>query len=267
MKRKLCAALLLAFVLPTIASPNKMAPNLADQIVFGNATSESSHGLTATGGRSEIVRINSKLGVLERTYTVRQVEGAGAALEFSLKIPPAELRESKTPLTLEFREVHNRQTGVFGYRIFVSGKEVYFRNYNEAGSGPNHFFVEVDRALVPADGRMRVRIQSESGIPFCLAEVWAYSDFASLAASQDIEPGKMGFILGLSAELAGVPVDLKKNPDQKMKAVEALGQKYGGLQSYDLGLMGSVAYTLRSRPEGQKSIDDTLEISAATGLP
>ena len=267
MKRNLCVVLLLAFVLPTIASANKTASKIADQIVFGNATSESSHGLTATGGRSEIVRIDSKLGVLERTYTARQVEGTGAALEFVLKIPSAELRASKGPLTLEFREIHNRQKGVFGYRVFISGKEVYFRNYEEAGSGPNHFFVEVDRVLVPVDGKMRVRIQSESGVPFCLADVWAYSDFASLAASQNIEPGKMGFILGLSAELAGVPVDLKKNPDQKMKVVEALEQKYGGLQSYELGLLGSVAYALRSRPEGQKSIDDTLEISAATGLP
>ena len=263
MKRILCAAVVLALVMPTIARANKTA----DHIVFGYATSESSHGLTAMGGRSEIVRIDSRLGVLERIYTARQLEGGGAALEFTLKIPPDDLKASKGPLTLEFREIHNRQTGVFAYRIFVSGKEVFFRNYEEAGSGPNHFFVEVDRVLVAADGKVPIRIQSESGVPFCLGEVWLYSDFASLAASQNIEPGKMGFILGLSAELAGVPVDLKKNPDQKIKVVEALQQKYGGLQSYELGLMGSVAYALRSRPEGQKSIDDTLEISAATGLP
>ena len=267
MKPRIRLGIFLALILPTIAYAAPSASRISDQLVFGNAVSESAHGLKVASGESRVVQIDSKLSVLERRYIARELKGRDATLEFDLKIPPAELRASKTPLTLEFREIHNRQTGVFGYRIFVSGKEVYFRNYEEAGSGPNHFFVEVDRAMVPADGRMRVRIQSESGIPFCLAEVWAYSDFASLAASQDIEPGKMGFILGLSAELAGVPVDLKKNPDQKMKVVEALEQKYGGLQSYELGLMGSVAYTLRSRPEGQKSIDDTLEISAATGLP
>ena len=267
MKPRTRLGLFLALILPTIVYADRSPSGVSDQLVFGNPASESKHGLKVASGESRVVQIDSKLGVLERRYTARELKGRDATLDFDLKIPPAELRASKTPLTLEFREIHNRQTGVFGYRIFVSGKEVYFRNYEEAGSGPNHFFVEVDRALVPADGKVRVRIQSESGIPFCLAEVWAYSDFKALVASQDIEPGKMGFILGLSAELAGVPVDLKKNPDQKMKVVEALGQKYGGLQSYELGLMGSVAYTLRSRPEGQKSIDDTLEISAATGLP
>jgi hypothetical protein len=267
MKPRIRLGIFLALILPTIAYAAPSASRISDQLVFGNPASESKHGLKVASGESRVVQIDSKLGVLERRYTARELKGRDATLEFDLKVPPAELRASKTPLTLEFREIHNRQTGVFGYRIFVSGKEVYFRNYEEAGSGPNHFFVEVGRAIVPADGRMRIRIQSESSVPFCLADVWAYSDFASLTASQTIQPGKMGFILGLSAELAGVPVDLKKNPDQKMKVVEALEQKYGGLQSYELGLMGSVAYTLRSRPEGQKSIDDTLEISAATGLP
>jgi hypothetical protein len=267
MEPRIRLGIFLALILSTIAYAAPSASRISDQLVFGNPASESSHGLKVASGESRVIQIDSKLGVLERRYTARELKGRDATLEFDLKVPPAELRASKTPLTLEFREIHNRQTGVFGYRIFVSGKEVYFRNYEEAGSGPNHFFVEVDRAIVPADGRMRIRIQSESSVPFCLADVWAYSDFASLTASQTIQPGKMGFILGLSAELAGVPVDLKKNPDQKMKVVEALEQKYGGLQSYELGLMGSVAYTLRSRPEGQKSIDDTLEISAATGLP
>ena len=267
MKTRIRLGLFLALLLPTIVYANRSPSGVSDQLVFGNPASESAHGLKIASGESQVVQIDSKLGVLERRYTARELKGCDAALEFTLKIPPANLKASKGSVTLEFREIHNRQTGVFGYRIFVSGKEVYFRNYEEAGSGPNHFFVEVDRTLVPADGKMTIRLQSESGVPFCLADVWAYSDFATLAASQNIEPGKMGFILGLSAELAGVPVDLKKNPDQKMKVVEALEQKYGGLQSYELGLMGSVAYTLRSRPEGQKSIDDTLEISVATGLP
>ncbi len=227
MKPRTRLGLFLALILPTIVYADRSPSGVSDQLVFGNPASESAHGLKVASGDSQVVQIDSKLGVLERRYTARELKGRDAALEFDLKIPPAELRASKAPLTLEFREVHNRQTGVFGYRILVSGKEVYFRNYEEAGSGPNHFFVEVDRALVPADGTMRVRIQSESSVPFCLAEVWAYSDFKALAASQDIEPGKMGFILGLSAELAGVPVDLKKNPDQKMKVVEALEQKYG----------------------------------------
>jgi hypothetical protein len=253
--------------LPTIAIAATNPPGIADHLVFGNPASESAHGLTFPQGESRIIEIDSKLGVLERRYTAREIEGRGAELGFTLDIPASALRASKGPVTLEFREIHNRRPGVFGYRIFVSGQEVYFRNYEESGSGPNHFFVEVPRSLVPSSGKMPVRIVAESRAPFSLSEVWAYPDFQSLAKSQGIVADKMGFILGLSPELAGIPVDLKKNPGEKLKVAEALQKKYGGMQNYELGLMGSVPYTLRSRPEGQKSIDDTLEISARTGMP
>jgi hypothetical protein len=266
MNTQIILRIFLFLFLPTIALGSSNPTGIADHLVFGDPASESAHGLKFSQHESRIVQIDSKLGVLERRYTAREVEGKGAALDFTLEIPASALRASKGPVTLEFREIHHRRPGVFGYRILVAGQEVYFRNYEESGSGPNHFFVEIPRALVPADGKLPVQIVAESGAPFSLAEVWVYPDFQSLVKSQGIVPGKMGFILGLSPQLAGIPVDLKKNPEEKLRVAEALQKKYGGLQTYELGLMGSVPYTLRSRPEGQKSIDDTLDISARTGL-
>jgi hypothetical protein len=260
MKPSLASAVL-SFVLPTFAIAQGGAAGIADHLTFGDAASESAHAVKPGG--SPVVVLDTEVGVLKRQYTARKVAGKGASLDFMVQIPPDQLTAG--PVTLEFREIHNRQKDVFGYSISAGGKEVYFRNYEEVGAGPNHFFVEVARSLVPPDGRLPVAIRSESAAPFHLADVWVYPDFKGLVDEENISK-KMGVVVGASAELAGIPADTKA-PGDALKIAEKLKELYGGMECYEPGLMTSVPYARRSAEECRKGIDQALDVSLATGMP
>lgn len=249
----------LAFVMPTFVFA-VAPPGISDEIQLGDPASESRHAFQAEGAVA-VAPMRTRVGLLQHERKTRAFSGINASARFELEVPKS---AGAGRVLLEIEEVHDRRPECFGYTILAGGKEVYFRTYEELSAGPNHYFVEIDRNLVGENGKLPVRFRSESGAPFNISRVWVYPDFDGLAEREQVY-NKMGVIVGLSAELAGIKPD-KKSVDLFAVAAK-LKELYGGLECYEPGLMTAVQYARRSWEENQKGIDQALEISIATGMP
>ena len=165
----------LAITLSTInvwgADPTE---RVMDVVSLGLKNSEQEHRLV-TSGKVPNIRMSTILGARSRSDYVRILAEEGSRLSCTLDAGSGE-----APLLLEIQEIHLRHPQVFGYTIEVNGTEVYFRTYQEVGTGPNHYFVDVPRNLAP-DGRMNVTFRNQGDAPVAIGRIWAYRDFHQLA--------------------------------------------------------------------------------------
>lgn len=145
-----------------------------DVISLGKSGSEKNHQL-ATSGNAPSEQLVTVLGARSRADNVRILAGEGACLSCNLDVGRGD-----SPLLIEIQEIHVRHPQVFGYTVEVNGIEVYFRTYQEVGTGPNHYFIDVPRRLAP-DGRMNVTLCNQGEAPVAIGRIWAYGDFNRLA--------------------------------------------------------------------------------------
>jgi hypothetical protein len=256
MKKTILATLVAITPLLSFASGG-----ISDQIQFGDAASEKSHRATFSSG-VESKKLDTTVGFMKHSHATREFSGKGSEASFQLKVP---LKEAAPRVLLEIQEVHDRRN-VFGYSVYAGGKKVYFRSYEEISGGPNHYFVEIDRDLVGKNGLLDVKIVSEGTAPFNISQAWIYPDFNKLAGQENIFT-KLGFIVALSPELAGLKVDPKNDSvETGVKIANGIREKYA-TQSYDLGFLSFIGYARRSEEESRTAIDKALAVSAATGLP
>lgn len=256
MKKSLLATLLALTPLLGFASAG-----ISDQIQFGDAASEKSHRATFSKD-VESRKLDTTVGLMKHSHATRDFRGKGSEAAFQLKVP---LKEAAPRVLLEIQEIHDRRD-VFGYSVYAGGKKVYFRSYEEISGGPNHYFVEIDRDLVGKNGLLEVKIVSEGDAPFNISQAWVYPDFNKLAEQENIFT-KLGFIVALSPDLAGVKVDPKDDSlETAVKVANGIREKYA-TKSYDLGFLSFIGYARRSEEQSREAIDKDLAVSAATGLP
>ena len=158
----------------------------------------------SVSGHARQEMIQTEVGTLKREYTAYTVSGQGTVMTLT-----ASVEKSAAPLLLEIQEIHNRRPDVFGYTVLVNGTEVYFRTYEEIADGPNHYFVQVPRGLIP-DSRMQITFRNEGEAPFSIGRVWAYANFEALAEA-DATWRKMP-ILGNADILLGQVGEKGKQP-------------------------------------------------------
>lgn len=228
---------------------------ISAHVRFGDPASEARAGLRSEGAvRAET--LDTRMVLLEGRHSTRRIEGRGAALSVDLAVPDAAER-----VVVEIQEIHDRRPESFGYAVRVNGEEIYFRTYEEVGSGPNHYFVEFDRGLLGRGGRFTLSFHSEAEAPFNLAQIWVYPDFAGWMAEQEVYR-KMGLRIGNAPVLAGM-----QPGDDRMEVARRLVELYGSLESYDFGFYSGVPYARRSFEDLIRQLDTALEISAGLGVP
>ena len=147
---------------------------IVDVVSLGRADSEQQHRLE-TSGKVPSEDLSTVLGARSRFDAVRVLTDENALLSCSMHVGGGE-----SSILLEIQEIHVRNKKVFGYTITVNGTEVYFRTYQEVGTGPNHYFVDVPRRLAP-DGQMVVSFRNQGESPVAIGRIWAYGDFNQLA--------------------------------------------------------------------------------------
>ena len=249
MKKSILATLIVLSVILPVA-----AAGISDHIQFGDAASEKSHRASFSKG-VESKKLDTTVGLMKHSHTTREFRGKGSEAAFQLKVP---LQEAAPRVLLEMQEIHDRRN-VFGYSVYAGGKKVYFRSYEEISGGPNHYFVEIDRDLIGKNGLLDVKIVSEGAAPFNISQAWVYPDFNKLAEQENIFT-KLGFIVALSPDLAGIKVEPKDDSvETGVKIANGIREKYA-TKSYDLGFLSFIGYARRSEEESRKAIDKALAI-------
>ena len=209
----LLAALLTVVSLYAAAEAPSLTPRDATaysaSIPFGEPSSSatSTPSVIATTGNVHAENLSTETGGYRESTPVLTVTGKGSSVSVTVPAPP-----KGQPLLLEIREIHNRRPKAFGYTVLVNGREIYFRTYEELGSGPNHFFVQIPaealgegRSTGGAQGDDRtpgdpvtVTLRNEGAAPFSISHLWAYHDFAGHVAEPEgvYRPmGLLGFLL------------------------------------------------------------------------
>ena len=209
----LLAALLPVVSLYAAAEAPSLTPRDATaysaSIPFGEPSSSatSTPSVIATTGNVHAENLSTETGGYRESTPVLTVTGKGSSVSVTVSAPP-----KGQSLLIEIREIHNRRPKAFGYTVLVNGREIYFRTYEELGSGPNHFFVQIPaealgegRSTGGAQGDDRtpgdpvtVTLRNEGAAPFSISHLWAYHDFAGHVAEPEgvYRPmGLLGFLL------------------------------------------------------------------------
>lgn len=182
-----------------MASPNQDDLNelkcsaTTDQMSFVDPSSSNVHQLICTG---KVIResLPSEMGRLLNTFEALTVQGKGASLKFKMKTKPQEA------LILEIQEIHQRRPKAFGYTVAVNNKTVYFRSYEEYGSGPNHYFVRVTPEVIGSSTSAEIQITNIGETVFSLANIWGYGEFFSKIIPREELSLKMPLYTHLSKE-------------------------------------------------------------------
>ena len=156
------------------------ATGFTDALTFGDAKSEKAHQVAITGQAAR-EWLATTMGALTDSRMVRTLQGPGSSISFEL----AAGGDAEASAVLELQEVHNRRPSAFGYIVLVNDTEVYFRTYQEMGTGPVHYFVNVPPKLLAAQPRVRVTMRNEGGAAWSISQVWWYRDFFNDLAKRE----------------------------------------------------------------------------------
>ena len=148
-------------------APAQTRARLTDQITCANRADEKAHQV-AFDGEVFVETAGDQVGGHDMRRRVRTVRGNGSWLSYRVRVDP------QAATTLEVEEINGRQEDVRGYLVLVNDKKIYLRTWQGAGAGPVHFFVQI-----PPTGKnvMRVTLRNQSGTPFSISRLWAFSDF------------------------------------------------------------------------------------------
>ncbi|GBF75181.1 hypothetical protein PA598K_03567 [Paenibacillus sp. 598K] len=235
------------------SAPQPSAERRQAVVDFGDAPSEATHHVMQQGAGG-IAQLSTQVGALSDGYTVRYFEGIGAGLSLTISdLPPFK------PVTLEIEEIHQRQAGTIAYTIEADGEAVYFRTYNEASEGPNHYFVELDGETVGSDGEVQLTFSGVSDTRVNLNRLWAHSEFEAWLATEGFQE-KM--TVGLfQPQLAW------DDYEADLTVLEGIRARYGGLDMYEIGLGFDIYYMIWSEGEMRQRLDYLLRLSRDVGLP
>ena len=151
----------------------------ADEIQFGESSSESAHQLSSKG-KVQQENLSTEIGDLKQSYSVRTLIGTGAELSVTFERPA-----HAESLVLEVQEIHSRRPSAFGYMVNLNGEALYFRTYEELGAGPNHYFVDIPATISATT--LKVTFQNTGDWPFSLGSLWLHADFfETTALTEDI---------------------------------------------------------------------------------
>jgi len=182
--------------------------------------------------------METKMGGMQRRADVVTFSGEGAIM--NLEVPST----GGKSILLEIEETHNRRLQAFGYTVSVNEHPVYFRTYQELGTGPNHFFVAVPQKFTKGSGALRISLRSDGSAPFSIARLWVYEDFFETTAATEKVYRPMalyGFKLPLSRK---------------------------GFISYSpVGRIQVVQYASQPTETGRTRIRETMRKAAESGTP
>lgn len=191
-----------------------------------------------TSGNIRTETMKTKMGGMERQADGVTFFGVGATM--TLEVPTT----AGKPILLEIEETHDRRLQAFGYTVSVNEHPVYFRTYQELGTGPNHFFVAVPPKFTKGSGALHISLRSDGSAPFSIARLWVYEDFFETTAVTEKVYRPMalyGFKLPLSRK---------------------------GFESYcPVGRIQVVQYASQPTETGRKRIRETLRKAAESGTP
>ncbi|MBP5255894.1 MAG: hypothetical protein J6Z80_02445 [Clostridia bacterium] len=222
---------------------------ISDRLEIGDGNSEKEHSLVLTGKASSRSAV-TKTGTLEKGYSVISFEGKGSTAEWTM----APGRSEKDDYVLfEVSEVHQANLESFAYTVFVDGKEVYYRTYEQISSSPNHYFFAVLNSEISDPGNVKLKIVSDTDNVFSIYEVAAYADFFEKAKDQGVD-GKLMFYLhsSESTDLAQTHIN------------DFSGASY---DNFDLGLMFKLSYFGLSNSEILEKLTGMISLASENKLP
>ncbi|MFD0711686.1 S-layer homology domain-containing protein [Paenibacillus sp. GCM10027626] len=238
---------------PGTGPGNPSGQERVSAIVFGQPADEQAVNLTVLGSSGSDA-IDTKVGELTNTYPVRYMEGKQAEISFELDNPvPGQA------LTLELEEIHTRADEILAYSILVNGQEVYFRTYEEASEGPNHYFVEVAASIAGSHGKISVTLRNYSETRVNFSRLWAYRDFSQLLASEDVGRKMTVGLFQPALKWDDYAADLQ--------LVRQIKNEYAGMQMYKPGLGFDILYMHWNEEELHRRLDYLMNLSRDADLP
>ncbi len=218
------------------------------QMVADRMTAEDAD-LTLTGGAKKTT-LTAATGTLSDTYSVIRFAGKGAAAAFTMNLSQPVPADGSSPILLQITEIHEPVTQAFGYTVYVDGKAVYFRTYEQIASAPNTYFVAVERSAISDLKKVEVKLVSESATSFHVAGVVAYTDFYALMEQEDVYT-KLG-------------INFYSATDTK-KAAETIQSWPKDYTMYETGIMLSLKYMNLNATEAAATLKDYLTAAEQTG--
>ncbi|MBR5768059.1 MAG: hypothetical protein IKX86_05260, partial [Clostridia bacterium] len=232
-----------------ITDPSSYTALISDKLEIGDAGSENSHSLVLSG-KSEKRIADTKTGTLEKRYNIISFEGKGAEAEWTM----APGRSTVDDYVLfEVAEVHQANLETFAYTVYVDGKEVYYRTYEQISSSPNRYFFAVLNSEISDPENVKLKIVSDTDNVFSISEVVAYADFFEKAGDQGVD-GKLMLYLH-SAE----STDLAKTHINDFSGVS--------FDNFDLGLMFKISYFGLSNSEILEKLSGMISLASENNLP
>jgi hypothetical protein len=231
-------------------------PALQERVIhfaFGQ-TNDEQHANLIVQGNSGIDEIDTKVGELADTYTVRYLEEAESSISFEMDHPyPG--RE----VTLELEEIHTRSDELLAYTVLVNGEEVYFRTYEEASEGPNHYFIEVPASVAGSAGKIEVELRNYGDARVHFGRLWAYSRFDRLLENEEI--GRQ-MTVGLLQ-----PVLKWDDYETDLQLVRDIKDEYAGMDMYKPALGFEILYMQWSEKELERRLEYLMRLSSDADIP
>ena len=200
------------------------------------------------------------IGSLRETHSVITLRGTGSTLDLPLQVDP-----TGKSLLLELQEIHVRRPAVFGYSVWVNGRAVYFRTYEELAAGPVSAWIRVPADLAP-DGKVELRLRCEGEAPFSIGRIWLYGDFDALAKAEGTyqplavmeNPGVLlPLTVAKGTEVQQGSKARKQSVEKDAEAAPALTKLFAG-SGYATGIHTNVSYAAKTSDEIQNQIDEDL---------
>ena len=218
------------------------------QAVADRMTAEDAD-LKLSGGAKKAF-LTAATGTLSDTYPVIQFAGKGATASFTMNLSQPVPANSSAPILLQITEIHEPVTQAFGYTVYVDGKAVYFRTYEQIASAPNSYFVAVERSAIADLKKVEVKLVSEAATTFHVAGVVAYTDFYSLMEQEDVYR-KLG-------------INFYSGTDTN-KAVETIQSWPKDYNMFETGIMLSLKYMNLNATEAATALKEYLAAAEKTG--
>ncbi len=222
---------------------------VSDRLMIGDAVSEAAHSLSLSDGASP-GRADTKTGTLEKIYNVISFEKKGASAEWKMSV---EKPGSAEYVLFEVAEVHDANLETLAYTVYVDGKEVYYRTYEQISSSPNRYFFAVLNSEIRDFSDISLKIVSDTGNRFNISEIIAYTDFFEKVRDQGLDGGlKLYLHSSDSLDTAKTHIDDFSNVS---------------FENFSLGLMFKLNYFSYSNAEIAEKISGMISLAGEYGLP
>lgn len=245
------------WLLAALSLTTGVTVNAATDVATWTAATADLRVLKESGTKSETLLVS--IGSLRESCQAATVPNKGAELKAELKVDA-----TGKPLLLELQEIHLRRPDVFGYSVWVNGRQIYFRTYEELAAGPVSVWIRVPAELAP-DGKVSLTLRNEGAAPFSVSKIWLYADFAALAQSEGtFQPLAVMETPALLLTTVGpkggeVKADSrKKSLEAEAEAAPALARLFEGT-GFATGIHTNISYANSSFTEVQKQIDRDLQ--------